>query len=413
MPPTTFVRNTCRPASALSSDDLPLEIVPNATISSCCDSRLASSSATAAAISARSSGDTRSPLAIFAAGRQIVGELLRLLGRPTFRSGSSSAARASADFCRVFFQMCTRIAISSDAEQQAADADDRQIDVADPRAHLVRLRHSRRPAGAASSTARTQSRPAGRPEKCRWSSAIGTCDHYRRRDVEWERGRMGDGETRIRMRASMFLLVSPSPCLPVFDTTDYGSQYERMPIMKAAYINQTGPPENIIIGELPDARADRQPGARARGRRRAQPGRHVHPRRHDPDGHPAAVHRRLRPGRRRRKGWARTRSDSKSATACGARTRACLGRQGTFAEYAAVDEDWLYPTPDGVSDETAAACALVGITAHLGLVRDAKLQGRRNAVRQRRHRRRRLDGRADVEGASARASSPPPAATKK
>jgi NADPH2:quinone reductase len=39
-----------------------------------------------------------------------------------------------------------------------------------------------------------------------------------------------------------------------------------------------------------------------------------------------------------------------------------------------VDEDWLYPTPPGVSDENAAACALVGITAHLGLVRDAKLQ---------------------------------------
>ena len=51
-----------------------------------------------------------------------------------------------------------------------------------------------------------------------------------------------------------------------------------------------------------------------------------------------------------------------------------MGRQGTFAEYAAVDEHWLYPTPDGVSDEAAAACALVGITAHLGLVRDAKLQ---------------------------------------
>jgi NADPH:quinone reductase len=51
-----------------------------------------------------------------------------------------------------------------------------------------------------------------------------------------------------------------------------------------------------------------------------------------------------------------------------------LGRQGTFAEYAAVDEDWLYPTPEGVSDEAAAACALVGITAHLGLVRDAQLQ---------------------------------------
>jgi NADPH2:quinone reductase len=50
-----------------------------------------------------------------------------------------------------------------------------------------------------------------------------------------------------------------------------------------------------------------------------------------------------------------------------------LGRQGTFAEYAAVDESWLYPTPDKVSDEQAAAIALVGITAHLGLVREAKL----------------------------------------
>jgi NADPH2:quinone reductase len=51
-----------------------------------------------------------------------------------------------------------------------------------------------------------------------------------------------------------------------------------------------------------------------------------------------------------------------------------LGRQGTFAEYAAVEEQWLYPTPGGVSDEQAAAIALVGITAHLGLVRDARLQ---------------------------------------
>ncbi len=46
-----------------------------------------------------------------------------------------------------------------------------------------------------------------------------------------------------------------------------------------------------------------------------------------------------------------------------------FGRQGTFAEYAAVDEGWLYATPDGVSDEQAAAGALVGITAHLGLFR--------------------------------------------
>ncbi len=44
-----------------------------------------------------------------------------------------------------------------------------------------------------------------------------------------------------------------------------------------------------------------------------------------------------------------------------------LGRQGTFAEFAAVDEQWLYPIPDGVTDEVAAATALVGITAALGL----------------------------------------------
>jgi NADPH2:quinone reductase len=51
-----------------------------------------------------------------------------------------------------------------------------------------------------------------------------------------------------------------------------------------------------------------------------------------------------------------------------------LGRQGTLAEYAAVDADLLYPIPEGVSDEVAAACALVGITAHLGLVREAHLK---------------------------------------
>ncbi len=51
-----------------------------------------------------------------------------------------------------------------------------------------------------------------------------------------------------------------------------------------------------------------------------------------------------------------------------------LGRQGTFAEYISVDECFVYPTPPNVTDEQAAAIALVGITAHLGLFRDAKLQ---------------------------------------
>jgi NADPH2:quinone reductase len=44
-----------------------------------------------------------------------------------------------------------------------------------------------------------------------------------------------------------------------------------------------------------------------------------------------------------------------------------FGRQGTFAQYAAVHEKWLYPTPTQETDAEAAAGALVGITAHLGL----------------------------------------------
>lgn len=51
-----------------------------------------------------------------------------------------------------------------------------------------------------------------------------------------------------------------------------------------------------------------------------------------------------------------------------------LGRQGTFSELCAVDAHWVYPTPHGVRDEEAAASALVSITAHLGLLREAKLR---------------------------------------
>ncbi len=50
------------------------------------------------------------------------------------------------------------------------------------------------------------------------------------------------------------------------------------------------------------------------------------------------------------------------------------GRQGTFAEFAAVDQRWLNPTPAGVSDEDIVALSLVGITAQIGLVRYANLK---------------------------------------
>jgi NADPH:quinone reductase len=51
-----------------------------------------------------------------------------------------------------------------------------------------------------------------------------------------------------------------------------------------------------------------------------------------------------------------------------------LGRQGSCAEFACVEQKWAYPTPDGVPDEQVAAAALVGITAHLGLFNRAKLR---------------------------------------
>jgi NADPH2:quinone reductase len=51
-----------------------------------------------------------------------------------------------------------------------------------------------------------------------------------------------------------------------------------------------------------------------------------------------------------------------------------FGRRGTFAEYASVDERWLYPTPARESDSEAAAGALVGLAAHMGLFLHADLK---------------------------------------
>jgi NADPH2:quinone reductase len=50
-----------------------------------------------------------------------------------------------------------------------------------------------------------------------------------------------------------------------------------------------------------------------------------------------------------------------------------LGRQGTLAELITVDEGWVFKLPEPVPYEDAAACALVGVTAHLGLFREAQL----------------------------------------
>lgn len=143
--------------------------------------------------------------------------------------------------------------------------------------------------------------------------------------------------------------------------------------MKAAYINQTGPAENIVIGELPKPAP--KPGevlvrvaavavnpidtyVRAGAVKMPLPIPFVI------GCDLAGVVESVGPDVTKFKVGDRVWGSNQGL----------LGRQGTFAEYAAVEEKWLYPTPPGASDEAAAAGALVGITAHLGLVRDAHLQ---------------------------------------
>jgi NADPH2:quinone reductase len=50
------------------------------------------------------------------------------------------------------------------------------------------------------------------------------------------------------------------------------------------------------------------------------------------------------------------------------------GRTGSCAEFCLTGEGFAHSTPSGVSDEQAAACALVGITAHLGLFHCGQLK---------------------------------------
>jgi NADPH2:quinone reductase len=143
--------------------------------------------------------------------------------------------------------------------------------------------------------------------------------------------------------------------------------------MKAAYIKQTGPPESIIYGDLPKPTPS---GAQVLVKVGAVA---VNP--IDTYIRSGMVQMQLPfpfvvgcdlAGRVEGVGPNATRF--KPGDRVWGSNQGLLIRQGTFAEFAAVDECWLYPTPSQVSDEQAAALALVGITAHLGLVREARLK---------------------------------------
>ena len=143
--------------------------------------------------------------------------------------------------------------------------------------------------------------------------------------------------------------------------------------MKAAYIEQTGPPERIIYGDLPDPKpGEGQVLVKVAAVAVNPVDTYIRnganywelPKPFIIGCDLAGTVAEVGPNAKRFKVGDRV----------WATNQGLMGRQGTFAEYCAVDEHWLYKTPDGVSDETVAACALVGVTAHLGLFREAKLQ---------------------------------------
>lgn len=143
--------------------------------------------------------------------------------------------------------------------------------------------------------------------------------------------------------------------------------------MKAAYINQTGPPEVIIYGDLPAPK----PGPTQCLVKVAAV-----------DVNPIDTY--VRSGMIQAKlsfpfilgrDLAGTVVETGAAVKqfkrgdrVWASNQGSFGRAGTFAEFAAVDECWLNLTPANVTDEDVVSMSLVGITAHLGLFRDAKLK---------------------------------------
>ncbi len=144
-------------------------------------------------------------------------------------------------------------------------------------------------------------------------------------------------------------------------------------MMRAAYITETGPPESIKLGERPKpepgpgqvlvrvaATAFNPLDLYLRGGMVAMPIPMPYIVGSDLAGTVEAVGpgaQRFRPGDR-----------------VFGSNQGILGRQGVTAEYAAVDEDYLYATPSALTDQGAAALALVGITAHLGLFQFGRLR---------------------------------------
>ncbi len=143
--------------------------------------------------------------------------------------------------------------------------------------------------------------------------------------------------------------------------------------MKAAFIKQTGPAENIIYGDLPDPKLGRSQclikvtavdvnpiDVYVRSGMIGAPLEYPFILGRDLAGVVIATGSNVKGFKVGDRVWA---------------TNQGMGdRKGTFAELAAVDQKYLNLTPAGATDETVVALSLVGVTAYLGLVRDANLR---------------------------------------
>ena len=142
--------------------------------------------------------------------------------------------------------------------------------------------------------------------------------------------------------------------------------------MKAAFINQTGPPEVINYGNLPDPRPSRRQCLVKVGAVDVNPiDTYVRS-----GSIPAQLTFPFILGRDLAGTVVETGAGVKrfkTGDRVWATGQGVEGRAGTFAELAAVDERWLNPIPPGVKEEDVVALSLVAITAYLGLVRDARV----------------------------------------
>jgi NADPH2:quinone reductase len=138
--------------------------------------------------------------------------------------------------------------------------------------------------------------------------------------------------------------------------------------MKAAYINETGGPEKIIYGDLPEP----QPGANQYLIKVAAV-----------DVNPIDLYIRSGAVPAKMKFPYILGSDlAGKIVAAGSNSKKfrvgdrvwAIVQAGTFSEFAVVDESWLNPIPEKVSDEEIVAISLVGTTAHFGLFDKAKLK---------------------------------------